>query len=72
MMHRAGMRPSVQRIAILSHIGNARTHPSAEEIYNVLKPSMPSLSRTTVYNTLHSLTENRLARVVEIETGLAR
>lgn len=72
MMHRAGLRPSVQRIAILSHIGNARRHPSADEIYRSLRPSLPSLSLTTVYNTLHSLTEKRLARVVEIEPGVTR
>ena len=38
----------------------------------MLKPSKTYLSRTKDYNNLHSLTENRLTRVVEIETGLAR
>lgn len=50
MMHKAGVRPSVQRIAIMSFVGNSRLHPSAEEIYRHLHEAMPSLSRTTVYN----------------------
>ena len=37
MMHNAGVRPSVQRVAILSHIANLRKHPTADEIFNDLK-----------------------------------
>ena len=35
-MHNAGVRPSVQRIAVLSHIANLRRHPTADEIYTDL------------------------------------
>lgn len=63
------MRPSVQRIAVLSHIANERTHPTADELYSVLASKHPSLSRTTVYNSLHALVEAGLVRELEIESG---
>lgn len=72
MIHQAGVRPSVQRIAILSYIGNSHKHPSAEEIYRHLHEAMPTLSRTTVYNSLHTLSELNLVRELEIEPGMMR
>lgn len=51
------IKPSVQRIAIMSYLMEHRTHPSVEEIYTALSPSMPTLSKTTVYNTLKILSE---------------
>lgn len=72
MMHQAGIRPSVQRIAVLSHIANKRKHPTADEIYADLAPQYPSLSRTTVYNSLHALVDGGLVRELEIESGNRR
>lgn len=69
MMYASGIRPSVQRIAILSYIANARRHPTADEIYTELAPKFPSLSRTTVYNSLHTLVAASLVRELEIESG---
>lgn len=69
MLHKAGVRPSVQRIAIMSHIANLRKHPTVDEIYNDLKESYPSMSRTTVYNSVHALVDARLVRELEIESG---
>lgn len=69
MMHRKGVRPSVHRLAILSFVANAKTHPSADEIFSRLQGEFPSLSRTTVYNSLHTLTDAELLRELEIESG---
>ena len=52
-----GIKPSVQRIAVMDYLLRHHTHPQAEDIYCALLPSMPTLSRTTVYNTLRLLTE---------------
>lgn len=46
------VRPSMQRIAIMKYLMEHRTHPTVDTIYNDLLPSIPTLSRTTVYNTL--------------------
>lgn len=72
LMHNAGVRPSVQRIAILGHIANSRSHPAADEVYSRLAPGFPSLSLTTVYNTLHALTEAGLLRELDIERDRKR
>lgn len=72
MLCKAGIRPSVQRIAVLSYVGNRKTHPTSDEIFTELSGRFPSLSRTTVYNSLHVLTEASLLRELEIEAGNKR
>lgn len=69
MMHHNGIRPSVHRLAILSFVANAKTHPSADEIFTELKGRFPSLSRTTIYNSLHTLTDAGLLKELEIDSG---
>ena len=44
-----------QRLAILKYLDENNTHPTAEEIYSKLKQKNPSLSKTTVYNSLEVL-----------------
>lgn len=70
LMHDAGVRPSVQRIAVLSYIVNEKSHPTADDIYVALAPKYPSLSRTTVYNSLRTLAEAGIVRELEIESGI--
>lgn len=50
-----GIRPSVQRVAVMHYLLTHRTHPTVDEIYQALMTEIPTLSRTTVYNTLHLL-----------------
>lgn len=61
------IKPSVQRIAIMEYILTHRTHPSADEVYSNLSSSMPTLSRTTVYNTLKLFAENGAALLLTID-----
>lgn len=72
MLQNKGIRPSAQRIAVLSVVANGRTHPAAEEIYSGLSKLFHSLSRTTIYNSLKTLTEAGLLRELEIESGCSR
>jgi Fe2+ or Zn2+ uptake regulation protein len=53
------IRPSVQRVAIMQYLLDHRTHPTADDIYTELVKTMPTLSRTTVYNTLQLLVANQ-------------
>lgn len=53
-----GIKPSAQRIAIMDYLLTHRTHPTVDTIYNDLVAEMPTLSRTTVYNTLKLLGEH--------------
>lgn len=50
-----GLKLTPQRLAIFDLLEGNTKHPSAEEIYNQLKPQYPSLSLATVYNTLEIL-----------------
>lgn len=49
------VKPSVQRMAIMEYLVKNRIHPTVDTVYSHLSPSMPTLSRTTVYNTLKLL-----------------
>ena len=49
--------PSLQRIKILEYLHNYRTHPTADMTYKALIDEMPTLSKTTVYNTLKAFVE---------------
>ncbi len=62
-----GIRPSVQRIAIYKYVCEHKTHPTVDTIYSALSPGFPTLSRTTVYNTLHLFSENNLVQSIKIE-----
>ena len=55
-----GVKPSVQRLAVMEYLLDHRTHPSAEEIHTALVSKIPTLSKTTVYNTLKLFMELRL------------
>ena len=72
MIHSSGLRVSAQRIAVLGFISNRHSHPTAEEIFVALHPVYPSMSRTTVYNSLHVLVDAGLVRLLEIEAGVMR
>ena len=52
-----GIKPSLQRMAVMEYLSEHRTHPTAEMIFNDLSPSIPTLSKTTVYNTLRLLSD---------------
>lgn len=61
------VKPSVQRIAIMEYLMSHCTHPTVEEIYSSLSPDMPTLSKTTVYNTLKLLCEHGAAKMLNID-----
>lgn len=52
----AHLRLTPQRVAICDLLEQSEEHPTAQEIYDQLKPGFPSLSLATVYNTLDALT----------------
>ena len=62
-----GIKPSQQRLAVMEYLLTHKTHPTAEEIYRHLSPSMPTLSRTTVYNTLRLLSDCGAALTIDID-----
>lgn len=61
------VKPSVQRLAIMDYLLTHRTHPSVEEIYMALCDDIPTLSKTTVYNTLRLFVEHGAAQMLTID-----
>ena len=67
-----GIRPSLQRLAIMEYLVTHPTHPTADEIHTALSPSMPTLSKTTVYNTLKLLAAHRAILLLDIDERNSR
>ena len=62
-----GLCPTQQRLAVYEYLYEHRTHPTVDAVYQALLKEHPSLSRTTVYNTMHALAAVGLIRVVTID-----
>ena len=62
-----GIRPSIQRVAIMKYLATHHTHPTVEEVFLALKKQLPTVSRTTVYNTLRMLSEHGAASMITID-----
>lgn len=67
LLREYGISPSPQRVAVYGYLLENRTHPSAETIYHDLKKILPTISLTTVYNTLKLLAEKHALQEVIIE-----
>ncbi|TYB30710.1 MAG: transcriptional repressor [Candidatus Mcinerneyibacterium aminivorans] len=55
-----GINPSYQRLIIYKYLKENQIHPSIDRIYNDLKNTNPTLSKTTVYNTVKLFCEKDL------------
>lgn len=63
---------SHQRLKILEYLTQNHCHPTVEQIFTALLKDIPTLSKTTVYNTLRVLVESGLVRVITIEDNETR
>jgi len=61
-----------QRLEILKYLDENRTHPTADQIYTELKENNPSLSKTTVYNSVEILEEHDLIQSLIISGSDSR
>ena len=68
----AGIRPSEPRICIYEYLWENRVHPGAEGIYKQLSPLHPTLSLTTVYNTLKLFADAGPRRLPRFSGGTHR
>lgn len=62
-----GIKPSVQRMAVMQYLMEHPVHPTVDEIFNGLSSSIPMLSKTTVYNTLRLFVEKGVANAIDID-----
>ena len=55
MLREHGLRVTPQRAAILEFVAVHPVHPTADAVFDAVIGQCPGVSRTTVYNTLHTL-----------------
>jgi Fur family transcriptional regulator, peroxide stress response regulator len=60
------VKPSYQRLKILEYLMKNRNHPSVDIIFQALAEGIPTLSKTTVYNTLSLLSEKGIVSSLTI------
>ncbi len=72
MLLEKDIRPSITRVMIFDYLRQHRTHPTVEEIYLSLSPQLPTLSKTTVYNTVKLFSSAGIIKTVTIEEQQAR
>ena len=61
------IRPSVIRVMIYDFLRNTKSHPTADEIYEEIAPKVPTLSRTSVYNTVKLFEDCGLSKALTID-----
>lgn len=68
-MQASKIKPTYIRLRILDYLERNKVHPTAEAIYKALEKEIPTISRTSVYNTLNVFYEKGLVNPLFI-TGL--
>ena len=66
------IKPSLQRLLLLSYMQNCHEHPTVEKIYADLSAQGHALSKATVYNTLTLFVQKGLLRIVQLDHNEAR
>ena len=67
-----GLRLSLPRLVIYDYLLKNRVHPGAEAIYRQLHEEHPTLSLTTVYNTLKAFHAHGVVKLIRVEGGELR
>ena len=62
-----GLKLTPQRLAILDYLKENREHPSAEMIFKSIRERFPTISFSTVYNTLSALAKNGVLQELTID-----
>ena len=71
-LSRAGLKATQQRLVIYHCLYVSRNHPTAEDIFELVRPENPSISLGTVYKTLETLVESKLVRKVPVSENRMR
>lgn len=66
------IRPTFQRFKILDYLIKNPCHPTVDRIYKELHREIPTLSKTTIYNTLNLFQKTGLVRALMIEDNETR
>ena len=65
-----GRRCTRQRVAVFGHLVEAAGHPTADEVFQSVRKSLPNMSLATVYKSLETFVEAGLATRLQGDGGL--
>ena len=68
----AGLRVTPQRQAVFRLLHGDTSHPTVETLYEAARAEMPTISRRTVYQTVHDLEGLGEVAVLDVGTGSVR
>lgn len=66
------IKSTPQRIAIYNVLMHSKSHPTVEEIYNIITPDFPTISLATVYKTVEAFKESDLVQELNLGENKAR
>jgi len=66
MLRSRGLRVTPQRLAVLAALAASPEHLSAEDVYEEIRETMPSVSLATVYNALGELRRSGQLRTLPV------
>ena len=67
IVERANMRLTTQRQIILEELGKVKSHPTANEVYDMVRKRLPRIGLGTVYRNLELMAENGI--ILKLEVG---
>ncbi|MBI9107694.1 MAG: transcriptional repressor [Spirochaetales bacterium] len=66
------VKPTIVRLKIYDYLITQKNHPTADTVYKSLLGEMPTLSKTSVYNTMDLFAEKNLIQAITIEENETR
>lgn len=67
ILSKNGIKPSVHRMKILDYLVRMKNHPTVDTIFRDISGDIPTLSKTTVYNTLKTFQDSGVVQAITIE-----
>jgi Fe2+ or Zn2+ uptake regulation protein len=67
ILEERNIRPSIVRLAVFDYLIEHKTHPTADEIFYNLSKTIPTLSKTTIYNVLNLFVCSGIAKALTID-----
>jgi len=72
IFNRHGLRCTEQRLALYEALRGCTSHPTADELYQMVRAATDRLSLATVYNTLEALSSAGICRRIAMDGGATR
>ncbi len=70
--HRAKLRMTRQRRVILEELRKMESHPTADEVFQVVRKRLPRMSLGTVYRNLETMSQSGIIRKLELSGAAKR